>query len=491
MSTSRLIKNTGFLSLANALQPVISYFLIVAISQIWGQEGFGEYTTIFAYIALFQIISSFGLKTLLPREVARDPSAGRKLALHGAAVVLPFSIVSAGAMAAWIILMRYPAAVTHAGIVLSLALVPASLIECFDGVLIGYQRIQWIALIYTAENILRVGVSLVLVRLGFGLTSVVWVFVISKVLSLGFYIWAVSHVSKQSGPARLDRAFYLHFVRLAFPFVVIAIFVTLFWKLDVILLSKLTDMASVGVYSAAYRFFWLVMLVISSFVTSLFPILSEYFHSDTEAFERICFKAIRYFTVFVFPCVLGLFFLSKPIMLLIYGSKYLNAVPVLDVLCWALIPYGISEILAHSLIASNYQKIDLGINMAGMLIMAGLNWVLIHWLGFMGAAWAVLATTVIYLAIQIPFVAGRSLKSRPDRFLSDMTKLSVSAGFSVILWLLLKPIHWAAAAVVGLAAYPFFVWKFRIYDAVDAGLFLRVLRRLRTFLPGWAGSENV
>jgi O-antigen/teichoic acid export membrane protein len=490
MSTSRLIKNTGFLSLANALQPVLSYFLIVAVSRVWGEKGLGEYSTIFAYIGLFQVVSAFGLKTLLPREVARDPKAGRKLVLHGTAIVIPFAILSMVVMSGWIMLMGFQPSIIRAGVILSFSLLPASLIECFEGVVIGYQRIQWIAMVYTVENIFKVIVSLILIRLGFGLEPIVWVFTASKALSLSLYVGVLRRLLPRSEESGFDWAFYRRFVRLAFPFVLITFCVMMYWNVDKILLPKLTDMVSTGVYNAAYKFFWLVMLIISSFVTSLFPILSESYHSDPVKFERVCFKAIRYFAIATFPCAMGLFFLSKPIVSLIYGAKYHDAVAVLNVLCWALIPYGISEILAYSLIASNYQKIDLFINAAGMAVMACLNWVFIHWLGFLGAAWAILATSCLYLATLIPFVAGRALKTRPEWFIRDLFKTTTSAVLSIILWAVLVRVHWALGAAVGLCSYPIFILSLRVVQSDDVTLFYRALKKLRTYLPGSSGSQN-
>jgi O-antigen/teichoic acid export membrane protein len=491
MSTSRLIKNTGFLSFANALQPVISYFLIVAISKVWGREGLGEYSTIFAYIGVFQVVSAFGLKTLLPREVARNPQASRKLVLHGAAIVLPFAMLSMAVMSLWIILMGYPHSMTRAGVILSLSLLPASLIECFEGAIIGYQKIHWIAMIYLIENTLKVGVSLVLVRLGYGLEAIVWVFIASKVLSFGIYLWVLRHVMPHSKEAGFDWSYYRRFIRKAFPFVLITFFVMMYWSIDKIMLSKLTDMSSNGIYNAAYKFFWLVMLVISGFVTSLFPILSEFFESDAMGFERICFKAIRYFVILSIPCVLGLFFLSRPIIALIYGAKYGEAVPVLNVLCWGLIPYGISEILGYSLIASNYQRIDLGINAAGLIIMAGLNLVFIRWLGYLGAAWAVLTSCCLYLTVQVPLVSGRSLKTLPKGFVSDMIKTALSSVLAVLAWLAIKPVHWAFGAAAGLSVFTVLtIWVFRIFNVEDKAMFLRILSKIWTRLHGSAGRKD-
>ncbi|NUM78336.1 oligosaccharide flippase family protein, partial [candidate division KSB1 bacterium] len=74
MSTlQRFFRNTSVLILANALQPVLSFYLIVTISRKLQVEGLGTYATVFNYQAIFQIISAFGLKNLLTRNVAQQP----------------------------------------------------------------------------------------------------------------------------------------------------------------------------------------------------------------------------------------------------------------------------------------------------------------------------------------------------------------------------------------------------------------------------------
>ena len=110
---------------------------------------------------------------------------------------------------------------------------------------------------------------------------------------------------------------------------------------------------AVGIYDGAYRFFGIIIVVISNFVLSLFPVISEYFKTDRMAFETVCKKAIKYFFLLVFPGVVILFFISGPLILLVFKEKYMASITILKVLSLAIIPYGITEIFAHMLIASH------------------------------------------------------------------------------------------------------------------------------------------
>ena len=73
-----VLQNTSVLTFAKILAPFLSIFLIRALAQVMGSKGQGDYTTVFNYIALFEIVSAFGLKTLLIREVAQNKKLGQK-----------------------------------------------------------------------------------------------------------------------------------------------------------------------------------------------------------------------------------------------------------------------------------------------------------------------------------------------------------------------------------------------------------------------------
>ena len=71
-NAQKFVKNTFFMMIAKGSQPFLSMILAIVISRKLGIEAFGEYNTIFYLVMVFHIFSSFGYKTYITREVAKN-----------------------------------------------------------------------------------------------------------------------------------------------------------------------------------------------------------------------------------------------------------------------------------------------------------------------------------------------------------------------------------------------------------------------------------
>ena len=441
-----MFRNTSVLIVANAIQPVLSFYLVVEISRLLNVDGFGAYATVFNYQAIFQIFAAFGLKNLLSRNVAQQPGEMSRYLWHGSLVVLPFSILSIAGLIIMTGALNYGALVFWATVVVSLSLLAAGLIDVCEGVLAGIERLHIVGYSAVLENILRVAFSLIMLAQGYGLLALVWIFVAGRFIRAAFYYWylrryaAPLSAGDSPGANRSDWTFARQLLRQAGVFALTMMCVTIYWKADVSILSKVGGLEAVGLYSAAGRFLMLALVVVDSFVNSLFPVISNYYHASVsfggragEQFELACKKGLQLLLVLTLPMALTLSLLADQIILLIYGAKYAGAVAVLRILIWVVVPYAVSQIFAYALVASNNQRYDLFVNAASMAANVMLNWFFINRFGYLGAAWAALISIHIYVALQIPYVFRQVLKFERKSLWRGAVKLlaatSLMAGF--------------------------------------------------------------
>lgn len=485
MSTlRRLFRNTSVLIIANAIQPVLSFYLVVQISRILNVDGFGAYSTIFNYQAIFQIFAAFGLKNLLTRNVAQQPGEIWRSLWHGSLVVLPISILSLGALIALTAALDYGALVLWATIIVSLSLLAAGLIDVCEGVLAGIERLHIVGYSAVLENIFRVGLSLIALARGHGLLALVWIFVASRFIKAVFYFWYIHrHVAPFSiRNVRYDWAFARQLLRQARVFALTMMCVTVYWKVDISILSKVRGLDDVGLYSAAYRFLMLALVVVDSFVNSLFPIISNYFHAASSGgraggqFELACKKGLQLLLVLTLPLALTLSLLADQIILLIYGAKYAGAISVLRILIWVVVPYAASQIFAYALVASNNQRYDLLVNAVSMAASIVLNWFLIDRFGYMGAAVAAVISIQIYVALQLPFVFPKVLKFDGKKLWLGAIKVFAAAGLMAGFILTFSQVKiWFLLPLSGLI-YIISLLVVRAFSRQDLMLAMRVLK---------------
>ena len=73
--TRLVAKNTIFQLAGRAVNLLLSLFLVGFLTRYLGTEGFGEYSTIFAYLAIAAAVADFGFITYLTRETAKNPDS--------------------------------------------------------------------------------------------------------------------------------------------------------------------------------------------------------------------------------------------------------------------------------------------------------------------------------------------------------------------------------------------------------------------------------
>ena len=118
-------------------------------------------------------------------------------------------------------------------------------------------------------------------------------------------------------------------------------------RIDILILGKMAGSYEAGIFAAGSRLAILFTLVVSS----LSSVVAPSFSSHTSKKQLISY--IQKTTVLISLIAAGMLFsalLARPIILLVFGEKYLEAVPVFVALTFAMIPFLLSIITVNPLI---------------------------------------------------------------------------------------------------------------------------------------------
>lgn len=112
---------------------------------------------------------------------------------------------------------------------------------------------------------------------------------------------------------------YFWFVSLA------SISLVFFTSIDTLMLGKFVDAAYLGYYRAALS----LVLTLSSFFSLSGVLLPIFTQIHKKRFERGFQKTLRALMIFVIPAAIGIVFIAKHLIFLVYGSEYLpSALPL-------------------------------------------------------------------------------------------------------------------------------------------------------------------
>jgi len=398
-----LLRNTLALSVPNAINPFLSFLLVLAISRYLGVEGLGQYSLLLSFSLIFTTVASLGLGDLVVRQVTRKPEDIHLFFLNSVFFGVVSSLLAMLAMNLLVFAMRYDREVMQAALVCAISLIPATAIRYIESIFRAVERSEYIAAGYVVENILRVALCIPLVLYGYGMVAVFTAILCTRIFGFCFMLYCyiqVNGIPKWTFKPEIWRLL----IKEAPTFTGIAIFSTIHLNMANLMLSKLQSIQAVGIYSASGRIISIFETLPLAFSLAVLPLLTRKSNSGLDDLKESSVHSLRYVFLAVLPIVAGIMVLGDDMIQLVYGSKFASAGPVLRLQAITMIPFGMVVILAQLLIATDNQKADLFINIAAVIISLVLNYLFIPKFGEMGAVLAVLLTILIFNHLQYLYI---------------------------------------------------------------------------------------
>ena len=446
----RVFRNTAVLVVLRVVVPALSLPVVLLLSRRLGSEALGRYTLAYTWLYFFNTVAPLGLYSVVTRDGARDPRRLGSLLGNASTLGAIAAALSTVAMAACAWRFGYDDATARSIATLALALVPWTIGSLLEAGFVATERMDHLAWTALAESVLKVGLGVAALVAGLGVEAVLASAVVARIAAVAVALVLLRGAGVAVRPA-LDRDVQRALLRVAPTFLLVGIFATLYWRIDVFMLSKMRPVEDVGYYGAAWRLLELAMVVPQSLCLSLYPQLVAALREDRGRVARLGALASRWLLAVALPAAVVCTVLARPILRLIYGEGFDPAVPSLVVLMWTLVPYGIVRYHAYLLVGADHQQVDLWMNVAMTAVNVLLNLFLIPAMGPAGAAVATLVSVLVYAVSQGAFLARRLPGTAAPLGLAAWPIVaSIAAG--VLAWLLREAPVALSATLAG-AAY--------------------------------------
>lgn len=451
-STARRVAiNSSFLLLGDVVSRLLHLVLIVFIARELGDIGYGKYAFAFAFTSLFIISSDFGLSVLSIREIARDKSKASKYLSSVSSIKAILSLITFALIVIVINLMDYSQDTTRIVYIMGLIVVFSSFTQFFRSIFRAFERMEYEMITRIIEEILVVGAGLTVLFLGYGLIELVSVILIARFL---ISLLSLAIVIKRFARPELslDIPLAKQLIKSALPFGLAAIFLTIYFQIDSVMLSVMKGDAVVGWYNASYQLVLALMFIPGAFIGSLYPLMSRYFESTKDSLRIIYEKSFKYLLILAIPLGIGTTLVADKTIALLYGEGFANSVIALQILVWAVSLIFLTSLAGHALVSIDKQWIatrNMGI---AALLNIILNLLLIPHYSHIGAAVATVVTELVIFVLHYHYL---------QRYLYRLPMHRI----------ILKPL--AAALIMGIIVYSF--------DFITTNVFIIVLGAILSY----------
>lgn len=476
MDTSKSIaKNTIALYISQIISMLSGIVFVFFAARYLGREGIGQYMLAFSYLVIFQTFSQFGLGELLIREIARHKQEVNQYILNAIFIRLVFSIIAFLALLLMIRFAGYSHKTTLVILIIGSSLIPAAGTTVYTWILIGFEKMGYIAITTIVTSILKITIGVPLLLMGYSVIAIAVMFLLLNVLSMIIELFFVNrNVARIMPKFSFDYKFSVNLLRSALPFVFISIFVVIFNRIDKVMLSKMKDIIEVGIYGAAYKFLGFFQTAAGSFNVSIYPVLSKFFQSSRDSFNNVVQKSLKYELIILLPLVVLCFIFADKIILLFYGKKFIGSIVVLKILVLAAIPFTLNYTFSRAVLSSNNQRVT--VRIAGVNVIANvlLNFLLIPRYGAAGAAFATLVTFSTACVQNYVFVSRNVCNVE---LLKAIGKPGLAVVLITVLAMSIRNINAIIVVLLSLITYVGLLVVLRALSREDIYLFKRVLLR--------------
>ncbi len=465
-------KNIIWNAIGQAVLRLLGFVFFVYLSSRLLEAGMGKYGFIGSFVVPWFIFSDFGIGGHLFREWAKKEKPFSEIEddfyldftlrfVMASLVFVPFIIVNYFINNEILVPLILAYISTFLAIFTNLA----------DSFLQSNNAFRNISIRQVLEKLVIVIIGGVLIYIRPSLNLLFIATIIGQLASLAYYYATVL-------PFKFRFVFdwpkTRRLARIGLPFVFTTLLLTIYARIDIVMLRFMDGFESVGWYNTAYRFIDLGSIFYASlFLPSIFTVLSSlYSQHDKQKFNAFFDKAMRILFSSGLAITLGVIFFAQWAVSLFFPASFAPAALALQILILVQLIGSFSYFFNNILLIQHKEKTGLYVILFSACFNILLNLFLIPRYSLYGAAWATVIAEVVNF-----YLFQRYTNWQKNRALiANMVWVMV---FNVVACFVLNSFGLLNNIFMGIAMLLIngvIVWKTKLLKREDISLFLRPVK---------------
>lgn len=444
------------------------------ITRTIGSDGFGAYSTVFAFLYVFSMFADFGLHPLLTREIAKkdaDETHSVSSVFSARILLLLFFLGAGCGIAAF---APYTTAVKIGIVIASFGFFFQSSTTVLMGIFQKYLKTGIPAIADISARAIQFALVWYVFTVGGNFLHFLGIFTLGSLVYFSIvYGWAQRLIpfSLSLRPHALRRIFTE-----SWPMAISSLLVLVYFKGDTVLLSLLKPAHDVGMYGVAYKILENIIFFPAMFVGLVMPLLSRYFSDDREMFRAVFQKTFDFLAIIALPLAAGGIYMAKDIIRILAGTGFEEAAAPLQMLFVAMVFIFLGSLFGSTVIAIHRQKTVMYVYGIAAISNIIANIYFITRYSYMGAA-AVTAVTEFFVSAGMFFIIYTTVRQVPR--LSTGIKALCASGIMVGTLTLSPSQSFVFLFIFGFIVYAASLYALRGIEKKDLLLLQQIFRPSR------------
>lgn len=371
----------------------------IFVARYLGPEQYGLMNYVISYVLLFQTFAVFGLDSIEIREEAKAVKPYQTIIGTAFGLKIGFALF-------FIVLVIITSAILDADSyttilvsIYSLSIILNSFCVIRNFFTAKVQN-KYVVQAQISRTLIGIIIKVGLLLLHASLTWFILASMFDFALLAGGYCMAyrkkIGHIKEW----HFDKAYALFLLKESFPLMLTSAAVIVYQRIDQVMIGQMIDKESVGYFSVASKFTEVLIYIPMMLAQTITPILVGIRKSSHRKYEIKGQQFMNFSLWISILAALSTSLLGYWIIRLTFGTKYLLAVPVLQIMAFKTASVALSNTAGAMLVTEGLQQYAFYRDIMGCIVCIALNYLLLPQYGIIAAAYVSIFSNIAagYLA---------------------------------------------------------------------------------------------
>lgn len=473
MSQVRTIfKNMSWLFISQIIASVCGFIWTIVIARYLGVNDYGILGFAISFSGILTILNDLGVSTYIIRHISTDYDSANKYLGNSIPLKSIFSAFNFGLSLIILILMKCNPITIEITLLFTIEAIIKSFYGLFASTFQAFEEGKYQGIGNTIMNLLLLIFIFLVIFTNTGLFGITFAYVVANVIALIYIFWALQkHITKVN--IQFDKEFYKKISMASIPFALGSLLYSLYYSIDVIMLTNMVGDYATGIYNASYKLISVLTLFYGIYGAVIFPVMSRMFKNDKKLLIVSFEKSVKYLMLIMIPIAVATQFYSADIITLFFGEKYIESAASLSILIWTLC-FMFANAPAANLLTASFKEMEVTkLNFIAVIFNTVTNFFLIPKYSYNGAALTTVLTDFLLLILYI-YTMKKNKQNPNNRLYLDIGKILIGSTILGIALYFLNLNMWVALPV-GIIIYFITMYLLKVFDNDDKYVIKEIL----------------
>lgn len=437
--------NMSWLMASQVITSILAFVWTILIARYLGVSDYGIFGFAVSFSGMFAILGEVGISNHIVRSISTNNDYAS--CYLGYAIPLKISLSAIYFVVVFLVLlvMGQSQLVVYITLLYVIETILKSFCGLFNGAFQAHEKQKYQAIAGILLSILSFGLILIAIYLNTGLLGITFAYIAANLVTLIYTVYMLlKHITVPD--IKIKFGFWKKLLLWGLPFALTSIFYTIYYSIDIIMLTQMVGDFATGIYNATYKLISVMTLFYGIYTAVIFPVMSKQYGEGSSLLTASFEKSTKYLSIVTVPICVACLFYSGDIIEFIYGNQYSQAGSVLMILIWTVCFLFINGAASTALNASHKEYSVTKIYLVAAVFNVLLNLFMIPRYSFLGASISTVLSEILILALAL-YTLNRVGINPTRHLVGDIGKICLSSAILGVILYILKLNMWVAIPV--------------------------------------------